>query len=351
MYYRRKIVLTIAAMVSMVALGGCSATTGANGAGANSEGEAFTLKLGMEVATTAPLYAGAEKFKEILEQSSEGRITVEIFPSSQLGSENQMMGQVSSGALDIVTTSPAGASNLYPDAAILAFPYVLNGDDEASHYASLVKASNSDVVAEMTEEMAAETGIRVLDWTWWYGDRHITNSVGPINTVADIEGLKLRVPDAPIYFMAPKALGAAVTPLAFAELYLALGTGTVDGQENPLAVIESQKFFEVQDHLALTGHMSQAQLFAFSEDVWSGISAADQALIAEAAKQGGVFTSELTIEQNNAALNRLEEAGMKITNPDVAELRKAVAGAAEEWAESNSDFNLDRYEAFVAAQN
>lgn len=176
-----------------IAVSGCASTSEAAG---DDCGE-HTIKIGHAIATTSPLQVGAEEFQSIIEEETDGRLTVEIFPASQLGSETDMIEQVRSGALDIVLASPAVISNTYPDAAILAMPFVIDGDSEAEQYASLQTAAASDVVAEMTEEMAAEQGMRPVDWTWWYGNRHITNGVRAIEGVDDLAGLKLRTPTRP----------------------------------------------------------------------------------------------------------------------------------------------------------
>lgn len=334
--------------VSTVTLAGCGGgESGGSDAAGSGAGDELQIRIGHAIAPGNPLHEGAERFKEIVEEETDGRISVEIFPSSQLGSETDMIEQVRAGGLEVVLASPAVMSNVYPDAAILAMPFALEGANEEERYESLVAAAGTDVISEMTEEMAEEAGMRGVDWTWWYGDRHITNGVRPIESVEDLEGLKLRTPDAPIHFLALEALGASVTPLAFGELYLALQTGTVDGQENPIAVVESQKFYEVQDHLALSGHLSQGQVFLFSEQVWDGMTADDQDLVQRAAEEAGVEQSQLAIEANQEALERLQsEHGMTVTELDVDALREATEGAAEQWAEENSEFSLERYEAF-----
>lgn len=339
----------VAVTVSLL-ISGCSGSAVGSG-NAGGAGEKIQIRVAHQIAADSPLQAGAEKFKELLETSSDGRFEVSIYPASQLGSEVDVITQVQSDSLEVGLVSPAIMSNVSPEAAVFSMPYVIAGDSEKEQYANLRSVAEIPEVVAMTEAIAANYNMRAVDWSWWYGNRHVTNSTRAIDSINDLKGLKLRTPDAPIHFLAIEAMGASPTPMAFSELYLALQTGAVDGQENPYSTIETGKFFEVQKHLAVTGHLTQGEVVLFSEAFWQRLSSEDQKLIQDAVQEAGVYQSEIAMQDNAASLDRLQnEHGLKITYPDVSELRAQAESIATKWAETNSGFDLDTYQAIVASQ-
>lgn len=343
--------LAAVALLSLAACGGGdeASSGGSSGDGAT-EGESIVLRVGHQNGPNEPMELGAQRAGEILDERTDGRITVETFPSAQLGSENELIEQNQSGTVEMSLPSPSALANFYPTAAIFSMPYSLEGDTEQEQYDTLVQLMETDVVTDLTDAMAAETGVRPLDWSWWYGNRHVTNSVREVSTPDDLNGLQIRTPDAPIHFLALEKFGASVTPLAFGELYLALQTGTVDGQENPVNVIVAQAFNEVQDYVSLTAHLTQAQVPIVNEEFWQSLSAEDQELIQEAFREAGEYQSELALEANAEGVDTLRDAGMSVTEPDLGPFRDATADAAEEWSEENPEFDLEVFEAFRAAQ-
>ncbi|MDI2098927.1 TRAP transporter substrate-binding protein [Ruicaihuangia caeni] len=338
-------------LASALALTGCAASEGGKSDGDSGDAPSFDIRVAHQIAPDTPLQEGALKFKELVEERSDGRITVSVYPSAQLGNELDTIAQVQADSLEVALVSPAVMSNVAPNAAVWSMPYLIDGDSEEEQYENLKKVAQIDEVEQMTEDMAAEYGMRAVDWTWWYGNRHITNSVRPIESVDDLKGMKLRTPDAPIHFLAIEDLGASPSPMAFSELYLALQTGAVDGQENPFSTIESGKFFEVQKYLAVTGHLTQGEVALFSEAFWQRLSDEDRELIETAIKDAGEHQSQLALEENAAALERLEsEHGMTVTRPDLKSIREATKGSAEKWAAANSGFSIDIYNAIIESQ-
>jgi TRAP-type C4-dicarboxylate transport system substrate-binding protein len=156
--------------------------------------------------------------------------------------------------------------------------------------------------------------LRVLD-VWYYGTRHMTNDTRPINRVADLNGLKMRVPEVKLSLEFMKALGGRPTPMAFPELYLGLQTGVVDGQENPLPTINSAKFFEVQKHLALTRHLVQMVAPIVAEDAWQAASEADRAIVIEVLQAEGAEYSAAIAKLEGDLVTTLEGKGMQVTPP------------------------------------
>ncbi|MFO1220725.1 MAG: sialic acid TRAP transporter substrate-binding protein SiaP [Burkholderiaceae bacterium] len=199
---------------------------------------------------------------------TQGRYEMEVFPASQLGKETDINQGLTLGTVDVIYTGQAFAARLHPPLAIGGAPFMFRDFDHWKKYA------NGPVLQELMDGYFKKGGNKPLAVTY-YGVRHTTANKA-INVPADMAGLKLRVPDAPLYVMYPKVVGANATPIAFAEVYLALQSKTVDAQENPLPTIEAKKFYEVQSHINLTGHITEMLLTIVSGQTWNKLSDADK---------------------------------------------------------------------------
>ena len=275
------------------------------------------LKLGMQGTEGDPQFQGVTEAARVLAESSGGRLALEIFPNSQLGNFTEMIEQLQLGELDL-TLNPFGGFDPWVERAVLAStPYVVRDFD---HLEAIIA---SDWGQGVVAELAADDGIRIID-NWYFGTRHTTTN-RPINGPEDFAGLKLRVPNSAPLLSWATAMGASPTPVAFAEVYLALQTNQVDGQENPLPTIDSMKFMEVQSHLALTGHLVQDQAVVISEITWSALSAEDQALVAAAFEAGGLVNNETVIAREAALVDQFTAAGATVTTPDKTALTALMA--------------------------
>ncbi len=203
-----------------------------------------------------------------IKKRTDGRYEIQVFPASQLGKETDINQGLTLGTVDIIYTGQAFAARTYPPLAIGGAPFMFRDFDHWKAYAK------SDLLKELEEAYYKKGGNKPLAVTY-YGVRHTTANK-PIMKPEDMKNLKLRVPDAPLYVMYPKVLGANATPIAFAEVYLALQSGTVDAQENPLPTIEAKKFYEVQSHINLTGHITEMLLTIVSGQTWAKLSDADK---------------------------------------------------------------------------
>ena len=197
-----------------------------------------------------------------------GRYEMQVFPASSLGKETDINQGLTLGTVDVIYTGQAFAARTYPPLAIGGAPFMFR---DFNHWK---KFSQSPVLQELMDAYYKKGGNKPLAVTY-YGVRHTTANKA-INKPEDMKGLKLRVPDAPLYVMYPKVVGANATPIAFAEVYLALQNKTVDAQENPLPTIEAKKFYEVQTHINLTGHITEMLLTIVSGGVWDKLSDADK---------------------------------------------------------------------------
>src|SRR5499426_2872190 len=197
-----------------------------------------------------------------------GRYTIDVFPASSLGNETQINQSLSLGTVDLIYTGQAFAARTYPQLSIGGAPYMFRDFDHWKKY------SDSPVLAELMDGYFKKGNNKPVA-AFYYGVRHTTANKA-INKPEDMKGLKLRVPDAPLYIMYPRIAGANATPIAFAEVYLALQNKTVDAQENPLPTILAKKFYEVQTHINLTGHITETLFTIVGGHVWSKLSDADK---------------------------------------------------------------------------
>jgi tripartite ATP-independent transporter DctP family solute receptor len=214
-----------------------------------------------------------------IKKRTAGRYEMQVFPASSLGKETDINQGLTLGTVDVIYTGQAFAARTHPPLAIGGAPFMFR---DFGHWK---KYSESAVLGELMEGYYKKGGNKPVAVTY-YGVRHTTANKA-INKPEDMVGLKLRVPDAPLYIMYPKTVGANATPIAFAEVYLALQNKTVDAQENPLPTIEAKKFHEVQSHINLTGHISEMLITIVSGQTWNKLSDADrqsfEAVLKEAA--------------------------------------------------------------------
>ncbi|WP_081162752.1 sialic acid TRAP transporter substrate-binding protein SiaP [Ensifer aridi] len=287
--------------------------------------EARTLRLGMQGTAGDPQFEGVTEAARIIKEKSGGRLTLEIFPNSQLGTFTEMMEQVTLGELDFTLNPFGGMDAWVPRAVVASTAYVVSDFDH------LQKIIASDWGKGIVEEMRTEHKWRVVD-SWYFGTRH-TTAKKPIEKPADFAGMKLRVPNSAPLLTWAKAMGASPTPVAFAEVYLALQTNQVDGQENPLPIIDAMKFTEVQSHVSLTGHLVQDQLILMSEDTWNALDPADQQVVMEAFEAGGALNNKLVREKEASLVDAFRERDITVVEPDKAAFREAMKPVYEDLDE------------------
>ncbi|MSP97416.1 MAG: DctP family TRAP transporter solute-binding subunit [Betaproteobacteria bacterium] len=248
------------------------------------------LKFGHVYETSEPYHKWAVWAAGELPKRTGNRYTMDVFPASTLGNETQLNQSLPLGTVDIIYTGQAFAARTYPPMAIGGAPYMFRDIDHWKKY------SQSAVLGELADAYFAKGGNRPIAFTY-YGVRHTTANK-PIVKPEDMKGLKLRVPDAPLYVMYPKVAGAQATPIAFAEVYLALQNKTVDAQENPLPTIEAKKFYEVQSHINLTGHITEMLLTIVGGQLWNKLSDADKKAFQDIFREAAVkATDEIAISE------------------------------------------------------
>ncbi len=270
------------------------------------------IKFANQNAAGHPIVQGMEKFKEIVEKNSGGKIKVNIFPSGQLGSDQANLSALQGGTLEMVSMNSGILASVVKEFGVFDFPFMFASGKEAD---AVVDGAFGQKLHARLEEKG------VVGLTYYeLGFRHLTNGRRPINKVADIEGLKLRVIATPINIDWVKALGANPTPLPFPELYAALEQKAVDGQENPVATINGAKLYEVQKNLALTGHQYNPQSVMISKKFWDTLSATEKKIVQDAAAESARFQRTQARAQEASILENLKKNGMQVTSLPAAEM-------------------------------
>ncbi len=227
------------------------------------------LKFAHVYETSEPYHASALWAAGEIAKRTGNRYSVEVFPASQLGKESDINQGLTLGTVDMIYTGQLFAGRNYGPISIGGAPFVFR---DFNHWKKFSTSKLFDELADGYQK--ASSGSKVVAITY-YGERHTTANKA-LNKPADMKGLKIRVPDAPLYNLFPRAVGANPTPIAFAEVYLALQNKTVDAQENPLPTIEAKKFYEVQTHINLTGHITDALLTIIGGPLWAKLSDEDK---------------------------------------------------------------------------
>ena len=245
-----------------------------------------------------------------------GRYQIDVFPASQLGKETDINQGLKLGTVDIIISGSSFAARDYPPIGVGYYPFTFR---DADH---LLKYAKSDVFADLAKGYEDKSGNKITALNY-YGTRH-TSSNRPIAKCADMKGLKMRVPDVPAYLAMPKSCGANTTPIAFAEVYLALQNGTVEAQENPLTTIEAKKFFEVQKHIILTGHIVDHLNTVVSGKTWKSLSDADKKIFVEVTQEAAAKSTADIIKREKELESEFKAKGLTVTGIDRVEFLDAV---------------------------
>lgn len=286
--------------------------------------QAAEWRMGHILPPEHPANRALEAAAEEIAERTEGRIEISVFPAGQIGSAKEILTGIQLGTAEMAFDGAGILSQWHPPLSVLEAPYL------AKNFAHLERLIESDTGQQLLDELREGHGFRLLD-IWYYGTRQMTNSVRPVETVADVEGLKLRVPEVELSLAFASALGATPTPMAFPELYLGMQTGVVDGQENPLPTISSGKFFEVQEHLTLSNHLVQFVAPLVSETAWAQASPEDQAIVIEVLEDHSSRYNAALVETEQDLISELETNGMTVTRPDLAPFSEAMAPVYAEF--------------------
>ena len=284
---------------------------------------AVKLTLGHGAAPGNPRHEASVKFAEVVKAKTNGRIDIQVAHSAQLGDDAAMVTAIRTGALDITANSQGAVAAAVPEYAAYGMPFMFSTPAQA------FKVLDGPLGKELADK-SAEKGMVVLGY-WDNGIRHMTNSKRPITKVEDMKGLKMRTPPDAVLVDIMQALSADPQQIKFAELYVALQQGVVDGQENPLVNIHASKLYEVQKHLALTSHMFQMTPLLMSKRTWDRLSEADRKVMQEAATEATALQRKLSQEADDKLLADLKAKGVQVTTVDKAAFAKATSKVDEKW--------------------
>lgn len=314
--------LSLFAVAAALAFGGAAAQT--------------TIRISHATPATSHYGVGTQTFCAELEKRTAGRYKCQIQPN--VNDERASIEAVQLGTLDATNTSTGPVSNFVPEVGIVDIPFLFRDYDHAR------RVLDGPIGQELLGKFTAK-GLIGLAWTE-NGFRHLTNSRRAVVKPEDVRGLKVRTMQNPVHIQAFQSIGVQPTPMAFSELFTALQQGVVDGQENPIPVILSAKFSQVQKHLSLTGHVYSPAVLILSPKLWNSLSDADKAAFREAAKIGAAAQRKKVNDDEASGIDQLRKEGVEVSKIDGAAFRNAMSPVFADFAKKYGAENIKRIQEF-----
>ncbi|MCL1809232.1 MAG: TRAP transporter substrate-binding protein [Clostridiales bacterium] len=331
----KSIIALLLTGVLVFAAAGCGNASGASGGG-----KVYKITYGGTVPDTHQNTKGAYYFKEIIEERSEGRIRVKIYPNNQIGAPRDLCEGLQLNTIQMADNSPSVISGFTSALDPLTLPFMFPSREAAFAFAE------GPVGQEITERVAKETGIRICGWGE-NGIRHISNSKRSILTPDDMKGLKIRVMQSPVYIKIFEALGASATPMSFAELFTALQQKTVDGQDNPYSTMYTNKLYEVQAYMSDLAHVFDFGLYLVSEEFYQKLPDDLRQVFDECIYEATVMSRELLVEEEKEMIKVIgENLELTILTDEQRSAFKEKSKPVYDWFKSvypDEADNVDRY--------
>ena len=299
----------------------------------------LTLRFAHFAQEDHPANIAAKQFASRVEARTNGAIKIAIFPNNQLGGPPEQAQQIKLGTIDMGLPTQGQLDKYDTAFATIELPFIL---DSPAHAFRTLDGPAMEWLAPLAEKQGF-----VLLRNWEYGFRNVTNSVRPINSPDDVKGLKLRTPPELQIQAAMEALGATVQAIAFPELYLALSQKVVDGEENPIAVIFFNKYYEVQKHLAMTRHVYNNMIHTIGVNSWKKLGPERQAIFREESTTAGDLMRKLIADDEAEQIKKLVAAGMQMTTPDLAPFRAKMGPAYQRIADYAGAANVKKFQEIV----
>lgn len=301
--------------------------------------DAREIQLGHTLSTDSHYGVGARAFQEALERVSGGEFTVREHAAGSLGGERDMIEGLQIGTVDVVITSTGPLGNFVPDTYVLDLPFLFADYDHAR------SVLDSDIGQDLLDDME-QHGIVGLAWSE-NGFRHMTNSRNEVHAPDDVRGIRIRTMENQVHMNAFRELGASPTPMAFPELFTALQQGTVDAQENPITVIVATKFWEVQDHISLTGHVYSPAAVLGSSVLWAELSDEEKGWFMEAAQASAQATRDEVLRLETEGIDLLRSNGMTVIEEvDIAPFQDQIQPVYEAFMQQHGSEMLERIQNF-----
>lgn len=307
---------------------------------ATAQDQQFRLRFSTVSVPKDPHSQAIEKFAQYIEEMTDGQIKVDVFLQGKLYSQEAVRTAIRRGTVAMTYTAPNWLTQEMPYMKMFTSGYLYSGYD---HYR---KVWGGPIGRTVFDDVAEKTGVRPLA-SYYLGTRNLNlkKNAGVVKTPEDLKGVKLRMPNTESWLFLGKALGAKPTPISFTELYTALNTGTVQGQENPLPTDKNAKFYEVTHYIVLTEHYISPVWPAINEEIWDQMSPDLQAKMYQAAEKARKWMDKQVLQQEKELLSFFEEQGLEIIEPDKEAFKKHVVNMYMENEKLTKDWNMDLYEA------
>ncbi|WP_459765988.1 C4-dicarboxylate TRAP transporter substrate-binding protein [Alkaliphilus crotonatoxidans] len=317
---KRKLILALSLVFILTTFSACSkqATTGSNN---ENDNMVFVLKVGMVVTDQDPMYLGAMELKKNVEERTNGRMKVEVYPSSQLGDTKDVMEQAKMGANVAAISDAALMSEIVPEIGVLAAPYVVDNYEEAE------KLVTSDLFKGWYDKVAA-SGYKVLSFNWYQGDRHFMTSK-PVEKPEDLKGLRIRTPGSPIFTDSVNAMGANATALAWGEVYPGLQQKVIDGFEAQYPAIVGARLYEISKYIAKTGHFQLMSPLIVGNQFFEALPVDIQQILIEEAENAGRYASQQTLNSLTENEELMKAEGVTIIEVNIAPFKEASQSVYE----------------------
>lgn len=299
------------------------------------------IKIGHGANEKYHMHRALLEFKKQVEEGSDGRLEVQIFPSSQMGPDREMIEGVQTGVLEMCVPPSSFFPGWDPAFAVVELPFMYPSKEVA------LKTLHSDEGKRMLERLGA---LDLVGLGWLEnGTRHVTNNVRAIHSPGDLQGVKLRTMKVPAHVDTFKALGANPTPMNFGEVYSGLQQGVIDGQENPVAHIYSQRFFEVQKHMSLTGHVFTVYIPVISKTFFDSLPKNDRKLLLDSMAKAEDYQQQLVNSEEAGQLDEIKKAGVQVTQLSPDEIKIFMAKVEPVKAKYRTEAGAEVYDAWVKA--
>ena len=336
---KKRVLSVLMASAMMVAvLAGCSSSsTGSESGGssaasgseaAQSEGGEYAMISGTTTPDNHPYNLGLVKMSELVAEKTNGAVTLDVFGNSQLGNERDLLEGLQLGSLQVTCVSTAPLAGFTDSFLVFDLPFIFETTEQAR------AVMDSEVGTEILNSVE-DQGMKGLAW-FENGFRNVTNSKLPITVPDDLKGIKIRTMENPMHMEAFRVMGADPTPMAMGDVFTALQQGTIDAQENPIPIIETNKFGEVQHYLSMTGHLFSPAPVFISTDYFNSLPAEYQTAVQEAATEAVPYQREQIDEQNVTGLESLQAAGMEVNEPEKEPFKDATKVIYDEYVKDGA---------------
>lgn len=302
---------------------------------------ATVIKVGHGANDKYHMHRALLHFETLVEQGSNGEFDVQIFPSSQMGPDREMIEGVQTGVLEMAVSPSSFFAGWDSSFAVIELPYMYPGKDVA------LKVLSGPAGDKMLSKLNNQ-GLVGLGWLE-NGVRHVSNNIRPIRSPADLKGVKLRTMKVPAHVDTFAALGANPTPMNFGEVYSALQQGVIDGQENPIALIDSQRFYEVQKHVSLTSHVFTTYIPVISQSFFNGLSSKNQALLLDSMEKAEAYQQDLVNSEQAAQLEKIKKSGTQVVVLSTEQLQLFVDKTESVRSKYRTTVGEEAYDAWAAA--